>query len=321
MMSFQKLSIERSLLLIIITLFCLSSCYRSSDDTTPKLNTVVQDNYLRQLPSAFPALSHQEKNTDWEREYRVGQGFARELDLYQAITAFKRASYLLSPENRPRKMELEYDILFCYFLGRKYQEALYTFQHSELRFADKNFPAYSDLILILYESYLQTDQPEMADKMTALLQQQDPVAAKTLDLSGTLMRGDLQTLRLQYSTTPVVATLLSRYDSQIKSPGTAQLLNTFIPGAGYLYIGQTQSAITAFLLNGLFLWATIHFFQRGDTAAGIITASFEAGWYFGGIYGAGQETQFYNQRIYEQVATPLMNENRLFPILMLHHAF
>jgi TM2 domain-containing membrane protein YozV len=154
-----------------------------------------------------------------------------------------------------------------------------------------------------------------------LLIQQDPAAASTLDLSGVLIRGDLQTLRSQYATNPVVEKLLSRYDSQTKSAGTAQLLNTFIPGAGYLYVGQTQSAMTAFLLNGLFLWATVHFFQRGDIAAGIITASFEAGWYFGGIYGAGQEAQFYNQRIYEQVATPLMNENRLFPILMLRHAF
>ena len=68
------------------------------------------------------------------------------------------------------------------------------------------------------------------------------------------------------------------YEKEKKSISKAQLLNTFIPGAGYLYVNQKQSAVTAFFLNALFIAATYHFFHKGHTAAGIITLSFESGW-------------------------------------------
>jgi hypothetical protein len=56
-------------------------------------------------------------------------------------------------------------------------------------------------------------------------------------------------------------------------------------------------------------------------AAGIITTNFEAGWYFGGIYGAGEEAKYYNERIYEKNASTVLNQHKLFPILMMEHAF
>ena len=92
-------------------------------------------------------------------------------------------------------------------------------------------------------------------------------------------------------------------------------------GAGYFYLGQKQSGITALLLNGLFIGASVYFFEDGNIPAGIIFTSFEAGWYFGGIYGAGLEAKYYNERLYESMATPMMHRERLFPILMLNYAF
>src|SRR5690606_3965994 len=77
--------------------------------------------------------------------------------------------------------------------------------------------------------------------------------------------------------------LLLCYKSNKKSVATAQVLNAIIPGAGYYYIGQKKSAMTAFLLNGLFIAAATQVFLHKHVAAGIITTGFEAGWYFGGI--------------------------------------
>ena len=94
-----------------------------------------------------------------------------------------------------------------------------------------------------------------------------------------------------------------------------------LPGAGYLYVGQKQSAVTAFLLNGLFIAAAVHFFCKWEIAAGVITTSFEAGWYFGGIYGAGESAKLYNERVYEDLAYPALNRNGLFPVLMLQYGF
>jgi len=135
------------------------------------------------------------------------------------------------------------------------------------------------------------------------------------------LKGDIKALEEKAPSYPEVETVLKQYQLEKKSVKTAQLLNSFIPGAGYFYVGQTQYAITAFLLNGLFIWASTYFFQHGNTAAGIIFTSVEAGWYFGGIYGVGQEAKLYNERIYEKYATPMMNEHNYFPILMLQYGF
>ena len=84
---------------------------------------------------------------------------------------------------------------------------------------------------------------------------------------------------------------------------------------------QRLTPATAFLLNGLFIAAAYQFFHRGHIVAGIITTSFEAGWYFGGIYGAGEEAKYYNERIYECNAAQILHQHSLFPVLMLRHAF
>ena len=114
---------------------------------------------------------------------------------------------------------------------------------------------------------------------------------------------------------------LHSYDKAKKSVPKAQALNAVFPGAGYLYVGQMQSAFTATLLNGLFIGASYYFFQSGNVPAGAIFTLFEMGWYGGGIYGVGEEAKFYNERMYEKQATPMMNKHKLFPAFMISHAF
>ncbi len=303
----------------ILSLLFLSACHHVPDDKKPKLSHVVQDKYLKNLPSPFSPLTDEEMKEDWGKEYLIALGFAKELDLYQAMTAFKRAEFLLPPSRVSRKLEIDYEVLLCYYLGKRYHDAIYVFEHGNLRLITPEFPAYQDLLVILYDCYLHCDDQEKAGKVLQIIQETDPAMADKISLSGLLIQGDIASL--EKTPTPVVKKLLDSYQLQKKSIGTAQALNAFLPGAGYFYIGQKQSACTAFLLNGLFIWASVYFFQKGNLAAGLITTSFEAGWYFGGIYGAGLETKFYNERVYERVATPMMNENKLFPILMLHHAF
>jgi hypothetical protein len=302
----------------------LTSCYHVPDKIEPKMNYAVQDRYLKSLPSPFPPLTEAERSTDWGREYQIGLGFAHALDLYQAITAFKRAEILAPQELQERRREILYEILLCYYLGKKYDDVIHTFENSELRFVNQSFPPYHDLLLFLYDSYRETHQEEKAARIMALMQEQDPKTADKLDLSTAFMEGDIQKLEERSKTRPgeeYLTPFLTSYENEKKSIGKAQALNALLPGAGYLYLGQKKSALTAVLLNGLFIAATVHFFQHGHVAAGAIFASFEAGWYFGGIYGAGEETKFYNERLFERKAAPIMNSRNLFPVLMLNYAF
>ncbi len=305
--------------LVCGVLLLASSCHHVSDKIEPKVNYTVQDRYLKSLPSPFPPLSATEKHEDWGKEYTIGIGFAHELDLYQAITAFKRADFLLPQDELARRQEVQYNILLCYFLGKKYDDVIYNFENSDLVHVDRSFPAYQDLLVILEESFREKKEPDKAAHLHELLKQESPQVAEKLSLSNSLREGDIATL--EKSKEPFIEPLLTSYEREKKSVGKAQLLNTVLPGSGYLYLGQQKSALTAFLLNGLFIAATVHSFQHRHIAAGIILASFEAGWYFGGIYGAGEEAKYYNERLYERKVSPIMNQQKLFPIFTLQYGF
>ena len=305
-------------LLSLLLLLAMTGCFRVGEELEPQINASIQDKYLKSLPSPFPQSQGQE---EWKREEKIGMGFAKELDLYQALTCFKRASFLLPPEDTMHRTQLDYDILLAYYLGSKYQDVIYTFDMTSLRRTTPEFTPYHDLMVMLYDSHSHLKQTEQADDIISYMLSQFPETGEKLALSKILMKGDISALETAAPTHPEIQQLLNNYQLEKKSTRTAQLLNSFVPGAGYFYLGQTQSGITAVLLNGVFIWASIYFFQHKNLPAGIIFTSLEAGWYFGGIYGAGQEAKLYNERVYERHATPMMNEYRYFPILMLKYGF
>lgn len=305
-------------------LLLFSSCYRVKDELDPRIDCQIQDRHFTHLTSAFKPLSHNERNSDWGREFIIGQAFAKELDLYRAIFSFKRALILLPEDDLSRRMELQYDILLCYFLGQRYDEAVEEFEKGDLAHADKSFPAYHDLLLVLYECYREMDDPEKQIKIYELMEKSYPDTAEKISLSRALREGDLERVGCfaeGFQKDSYLDDLLDYYKKNKKSVAKAQALNAILPGAGYLYIGQKKSALTAFLLNGLFITAAVQFFRYGHNAAGIITTGFETGWYFGGIYGAGEEAKYYNERLYEKRAACVLNQHNLFPTLMMKYDF
>jgi len=309
-------------ILTYLALFLLScSCYRVEDKIEPKISYALKEEHVKSLKNPFKPLSIEEKSKDWAKEFIIAKKFARELDLYRGITNFRRAEILLGDNDTDRKQELEYNVILCYYLGKKYYDLIDYFEKSTLCYVDKSFNAFEDLLIILYESYHELKDKEKTQKIVELLQESYPEIEKKIILSTALMDADVETLKKDYPTQPYVNQLLDKYEKEKKSTQAAQLLNTFLPGAGYLYIGQKRSAITAFLLNAVFIYATYECFHKGWTAAGVMTASLEAGWYFGGIYGAGEEANFYNERIFEGLATPMLNNKRLFPIFLLKYGF
>jgi hypothetical protein len=199
-----------------------------------------------------------------------------------------------------------------------------SFEKSSLAHVDKSFPAYHDLLLVLFESYREMGDEDKQAKIVELIQKTYPDRNEELTVSLAIREGNLVALNdiaAGFQDNSYLDDLLGCYATQKKSVAAAQMLNAMIPGAGYLYTGQKKSAMTAFLLNGLFITAAVQFFLHNHIAAGLITTGFEAGWYFGGIYGAGEEAKYYNERLYETSASVLMNEHKLFPALMLNHAF
>lgn len=340
--------------LTLISSLCLTGCYRVSDEIDPQVSHLVEDRYVKMLPSSFPPLSFNEAQTDWGKEYQIALAFAESLDLYRAVTTFKRAEILMPTTESVRKRETQYYTLLCYYLGKRYGDVIDLFNESDLRFVAPTFSTYHDLLVILYDSYLRTDDEERALQYHKLLRQYYPDTADKLFISTAINTGKLDTIEewVAKCHTPIreedvvasaenfyakpqkemrwiddtpagdhITDMMHQYAMQKKSTWKAQTLNAIIPGAGYLYVGQKQSALTSFLLNSLFISAAYGFFSNGYLAAGIITTSFELGWYFGGIYGAGEAAKLYNERVYEKVAFNTMQKDGLFPVLTIKHAF
>ena len=276
------------------------------------------------LPSAFPPLTSEELDQEWAKELLIGDTFAKEWDFYRAITCYKRGLILLPTNETERQQQLEYNLILCYYLGYKYQEALNIFEESTLSQASIEFPAFKNLVLIVYDCYLQTKQEDKASCVLELIRTYSPETTEDLELYQTIKSGDLDAARCricQHREFEGMIGDLVLYDSHAKSPRLARTLNAFLPGAGYFYVGQKKSALTSFLINALFAAASYQFFRNGYPAAGAITASMEMGWYIGGINGAGIEAQEFNTRLYEGVGTKILVEKECFPVLMFETTF
>jgi hypothetical protein len=70
-----------------------------------------------------------------------------------------------------------------------------------------------------------------------------------------------------------------------KDPALAGVLG-IVPGLGYLYDGYPKTALSSFIVNGLFFWGTYEAFRKDQEALGAILAFISSGWYAGNIYGS-----------------------------------
>lgn len=264
----------------------------------------------------------EERQQPWAQELLVGEAFGEELDFYRAITAYKRALILMPLNRKERREQAEYGILLAYYLAGKYNDATAFFYRTSLMKVGPEFPAYEELLLLLEDSFRQTGE---CDKAASLLQSLDQTKdGEKLRLGDAVASADFVTMDNYLARHPEnvdLSAFLCDYRSEALSPSLAARLNGLLPGAGYWYVGQKRAAVTSFLINALFIWATYSFFDHGHIAAGIVTLSFECGWYFGGMQGAREAAIAYNKYCYERRAKNFLVNERLFPVLMFTTGF
>jgi hypothetical protein len=92
-----------------------------------------------------------------------------------------------------------------------------------------------------------------------------------------------------------------------KDPVCAGVMAGIVPGLGHVYVSRYKDAMVAFLLNGLFIWATIESFHQNHDVLGGILAFFEAGWYAGNIYSAVNVTHKWNKEVRDDFRKGLMD--------------
>lgn len=301
----------------------LAGCQANSTLLEPEIEFIVPTSCFGKLPSSFTPFSPEEFRQSWSKELYIANAFAREFDFYRAITCYKRALFLMPSQYSERRLQTEYGIVQSYYLGKKYNDAVEVFESSSLHNADNNFPAYKELLVMLYDAYNRKNCVEQAEEIYQRLHEIEPETATKVKLAQNIRTANFDsaiTLSQKEACIDPNPLFLS-YALEAKSVKKAQWLNAILPGAGYYYVGQKQTALTSFFLNAVFLAASYHFFHNGNIAAGIITSSLEFGWYVGGINGAGLAAKEFNQHLYQNKASDFLRQNQLFPILMLNHAF
>ena len=309
----------------VALLLFLTCCHPRSEILEPNLSFCPDPCLVRSLPPpAFSPITESEKRGEWVKEFYIGNQFAKEFDFYRAITSYKRAYLLLPKREFDRRQQIQFLIAKSYYLGCKYCDVVETFEGTELFDIDGSFPAYNELLLMLYDSYKQTRQCKKQAAVLQIIQSEDPLKANQFQLGETIEQGNLSCLiplSQETSSEAAVSQFHSCYCQNARSVKTAQTLNALLPGAGYFYVGQKKTALTSFLINAAFIATTWHFIDEGNWGAAGISGSLELGWYLGGINGAGLAAKEYNETLYNRLGKRVMVEERLFPIFHFETSF
>jgi len=97
----------------------------------------------------------------------------------------------------------------------------------------------------------------------------------------------------------------------LKKPALAGILSATIPGSGQMYAHRYRDGLTAFLVNGGFIWGIAEAFHEDQSSLGTILLFIELGWYAGNIYSAVNSTKKFNLQKIEKKLTPLLERCRL----------
>ena len=296
-------------------LFCfcillLTGCVPHLDRQEKGLIYIPSDSERAALLEYPEQNVHVSPTSEWGQEILLGQAFAKEGDWYRALTSFKKARFLLHLTNSSTpeiEARITWSECLIYAFNDRWHDVTTTWEHTSEKLYITDPLMTEQWSILLFTAYTYEGWKERADSFLAQLPKESPIRKSLLEWRelSLFSRED------QPKDSLIEQLLLSK----MKSPQKAKVFNALLPGLGYWYTGQKESACTSFLLNGAFIGATIQLFQAHQPFLALITLSFEAGWYLGGITGAGIEAENYNQRIKEATLTPYLRQKRGFPLL------
>jgi TM2 domain-containing membrane protein YozV len=244
-------------------------------------------------------------------EIKLGKDFFIQGDYSSAIYQFKRVLSLC--EEIDIKQEAQYFLGVSYLFANKHEEAEKQF----ISIIEAKDHKYAEQAIVMLSFVLERQQKAASTKdyLSNLLNYnfkdntlRESVHYKLAWLN--LRSGELESasehLREIKSSTELVQSakeLLSAtkgfQELPYKSPTLSGFLSACMPGAGQFYVGRPKDGLTAFIVNGLFIGATVQAFEHDQEFLGVMLGALELGWYIGNIYNATNSAHKYNKKVRE----------------------
>jgi outer membrane protein assembly factor BamD (BamD/ComL family) len=230
-------------------------------------------------------------------------------DYSRAISEFERFIYFFPTDRRvPQARQL---IGLCYLDDGKFGEARKVFATSYR--ADPESPLAKRSLFLTGESYYREGVYDKAEGFFSEVLKRDPTFSLRNEAFYRLAWTRMQENRWREASEDfkrvepgslfyekadrLSMESLKGEDLPYKDPTTAGFMAAVLPGLGHAYVSRYKDAVIAFLLNGVFIWATIESFNRDNNVLGGILAFFEVGWYSGNIYSAVNVTHKWNRKV------------------------
>ena len=302
-----------SILGVIFSLFCMSGC---SPHVTKEENLLAyypsesERQALEEYPDQLAPITH---SSMWGKEWLMGREFAKEGDFYRALTCFRQARFLLQIDNAltpEREARLAWSEALSYAFSGKWEEVIAVWEKYRDHMTITDEVMKEQWIILLYGAYHHEKRGEEAEGLLPFLSQGTPAREKLSEWKYFSLLQPSSPLPPQMS--PVEKTVRE----QMKSPTKAKIMNAVLPGLGYFYAGEKQTALTSLLLNTCFIGAGIQLLQVHQPFLAIITWSFEAGWYFGGMTGASLAVDQYNETLKKKLVQPYLCYQKAYPLLL-----
>jgi outer membrane protein assembly factor BamD (BamD/ComL family) len=266
----------------------------------------------------LPALHAEEKAillTDGV-QLKVADAFMAEGEYYRAITEFKKY-LILFPDSEKADYAL-FTIGMAYYKGEEYAAAARTLaalqeKHPEstnavqARYLEgfsfwklKNYEKARATFEALADTHPESEYAPRALVASSLVALDAGQAGISRDGLERFVRHYPDDPRLE-NVKEAMALLDEYQDLPQKSPVLAGVMSAIIPGSGYVYAGHYGDAITAFLINGLFIAGTITGIHQENYAVGAIVGGIGLPFYFGNIYGSANAAKKWNLGVRDQL--------------------
>lgn len=246
----------------------------------------------------------------------------QEKDYYRALTEYQRFVFLFP--NDPRVSEAELQIGRCYrregrpnkafshffglynrkaeTVGREALLEMVAIRQEQSRYPEAIY--WTRKFIELYSDYAEIDNIYLSLAWLQIDSGKYDEAIASLDL--------IQPDSAYYSRAKSISQALQRRPEKTeKSPQTAGVLAAVLPGAGHLYAGRPEQAISSFLLNAIFISGAVVAFKNDSPVLGSILVFFELGWYGGGIHSAVEAARQENRQRERRYRRELKEKYRL----------